>query len=252
MATSYCWGDRNIPYPVLKKTDNYATVEINGQPHNISIAKVRGWCEWSYRKGDRVRVLMGYNWHVGTVGEGLSVALDDGLACPIWSANNVRTLYVPPIEPAYSFGTSKFPADNKAETIIESVPQPIISVVPLPLLEDYEEDEMSLAKQYDLLEPLNVGDRVRIVLAGSPLEHLTGLSGTVDGAETFGIIPVLVDENGLKILRREQLDLIEPDEEGGTGETPESVELRIGAPLYPSRYSDLIQEFVREHKRYAA
>lgn len=93
---SYCWGDRLIPYSVIEKKTTHATVEIDNQPRNIPLSKILGWCEWPYQKGDRVRVLMGSFWHSGTVGEGLSVELDNGRACPIWSANNVRSLYVPP------------------------------------------------------------------------------------------------------------------------------------------------------------
>ena len=117
---------------------------------------------------------------------------------------------------------------DKSDTVSSDLnhnPAPISTfddsqLVPLPILEDYEEDEILLAQQYNMLTPLEVGDRVRIVLAGSPLAHLTGVLGTVNGAETCGLIPLMVKGHGAVLLRREQLDA-EPEEKCGTGETPQ-------------------------------
>jgi hypothetical protein len=190
---SYCWGDRLIPHLILGETDTHVVVEIGEQLHKIPPSKIVGRCNWPYRPGDRVRILMGYNWHQGTVGIGLSVALDSGRHCPIWSDNNVRRIVTPSMAQAEILGAMR----------LESIP--------MPELDECEEIEMSAAQEYGLLESLKVGDRVKIVLAGPPLEFLTGLSGTVDGAETFGLIPVFVNDYGLKILKREQLDLIDPD-----------------------------------------
>lgn len=90
--TEYCWGKLNKPYLVLEKTSTHYKVEVLGQ---VPIKKIIGSCEWPYKVGDRVRVLMGYSWQLGTVGKGLSVVLDNGKPCPIRSDNNVRPLYVP-------------------------------------------------------------------------------------------------------------------------------------------------------------
>jgi hypothetical protein len=105
----------------------------------------------------------------------------------------------------------------------------------MPQLEDYEEDELAIAQQYDLLEPLKIGDRIRIVLAGAPLEQLTGALGTVEGAETCGVIPVLVDGFGSKFLQREQLDHVmdEPktpkNDTSASMQTAETIETSLSA-----------------------
>jgi hypothetical protein len=114
-----------------------------------------------------------------------------------------------------------------------------ITAVPMPQLEDYEEDELAIAQQYDLLEPLKIGDHIRIVLAGAPLEHLTGALGTVEGAETCGLIPVLVDGFGSKFLRREQLDLLE---ETKTPKTDLHTSMRMAEPLEISLSAQRIDE----------
>ena len=88
-----------------------------------------------------------------------------------------------------------------------------LEAVPMPDLDGAEEEEIEVAKAAGSFEALSPGERVRIVYAGAPLEHLTGLLGTVDGPETFGLIPVHVDGHGSKVLRREQLDLVgDPDD----------------------------------------
>jgi hypothetical protein len=86
---------------------------------------------------------------------------------------------------------------------------------------------------------LKEGDRIRIVLAGAPLEHLTGALGTVEGAETFGLIPVLVDGVGSKLFRREQLDILDDIEKEKKGEIhcptpleiPETIDSSLPAPF---------------------
>jgi activating signal cointegrator 1 len=118
MPSLYCWGDRLIPYRILSETPESVTVEVDGLPRVLRAERVRGRCEWPYSPGDRVRVLMGYNWHPGTVGEGLRVDLDDGRHCPIWSNNNVRSLYMPPkidsatLQPALQIETVEGIASN--------------------------------------------------------------------------------------------------------------------------------------------
>jgi hypothetical protein len=170
----FCWGDLNIPHLVLDQTQTHAIVEINNETKQIPLSKIRGWA----KGGDQVQVLLsGGNWKRGTVLDAapLQVQLEK-FVWTVWNAS-----WMEPISPV---------------------------LVPMPALEDFEEDEIALAQQYDLLEPLNVGDRIRIVLAGPPLEHLTGLVGTVDGLETFGVIPIEVDGHGVKLFRREQLDAV--------------------------------------------
>ncbi|MCG9891060.1 MAG: hypothetical protein MH252_08295 [Thermosynechococcaceae cyanobacterium MS004] len=184
---TFCWGDRLIPYPVTDCTDTHALVLVDDQPRHIPLEKVKGWA----RAGDRVRVLMGYNWRSATVleTEKLTVQLDGGGVVPVWRAEVIHPLYVP--EP-----------------------------VPMPSLEDYEEDEMSMAIQYGLLDELKIGDRVRIVLAGPPLEHLTGMLATVQGAETFGLVLVDVDGIGEKLFMRQQLDFVTQSAPNGTASAP--------------------------------
>lgn len=174
--TAYCWGDRNIPYPIRDQTDDQTIIEIDGKPKQIPSDRIKGWV----KSGQKVRVLvLGGNWLPGIVldGDCLRVHFDKGFARQIYDASWMQ----------------------------------VVPVVPFPELEDFEADEMAMAQQYDLLEPLVVGDRVRVVLAGSPLEFLAGLLGAVEGAETFGLIPVNVDGHGSKVLRREQLDKVEPN-----------------------------------------
>jgi hypothetical protein len=218
MPSLYCWGDRNIPYRVLDRTDDSVLVEIEGAKRTISLDKIKGWA----KTGDRIRLRMGSFWSSGTVLDGsmLRVQLDSGgKAREIWKTHEMRSLYVPP-----EAQVGEIELQNACDFCINSTSTSIPSEsVPMPALEDFEADEMAklarrpsaVAQQYDLLEPLAIGDRVRIVLAGKPLEHLTGLLGTVAEVETFGLVAVVVDEQGEKLLRRSQLDLIEAAETMG-------------------------------------
>jgi hypothetical protein len=97
--------------------------------------------------------------------------------------------------------------------------EPRIELVPMPELDDALDGELTLAME--TLQPLKEGDKVHVVLAGPPLEFLAGLLGTVEGPETFGLIPVAVKGHGSKVLRREQLDLLK-------SEVPRSGNFAIG------------------------
>jgi hypothetical protein len=134
----FCWGDLNIPHLVLDQTHTHAIVEINNETKQIPLSKIKGWA----KAGDQVQVLLsGGNWKKGIVLN--AVPLQVQLEKFVWTVWNAS--WMQPILPA---------------------------LVPMPALEDFEEDEIALAQQYDLLEPLNV------------------------------------DGHGVKLFRREQLDAV--------------------------------------------
>jgi hypothetical protein len=298
MPSLFCWGALMVPRLVLDQTDEIVIVQIEGNPQPIPISKIIGWA----KEGDRVRVLMGYNWHIGTVlgGEILRVDLDKLGIVRIWKAGVLKPLYVPPTDQVGVLEIPDIEPNNEAIAIIESPQALIITPLENALTPAFEEGDRvrviskdpkfihlfgavgnvksfkvfsghplcmvhfkrngeksfppdALEIAVNNLEPLKKGDRVRIVLAGPPLEYLTGLLGTVVEVEAFGLIPIAVDGHGEKLLRREQLDLIETETQISVGlrvkcdrafkkkvgivrklsDTTAMVEFGEGIPLYP-------------------
>lgn len=211
MSASYCWGDRHIPHRLLSETSEHVTVAIDdaGIAREIPQTKVRG----RVQTGDRVRELRsGGNWKNGTVLDGneLTVRFDDGQVRKIENARYIEKSM-----------------QLELDLVPVTIEQPIPEIVPMPELDDALDGELTLAMES--VQPLTEGDRVCIVMAGPPLECLVGLTGTVEGPETFGLFPVLVEGHGSKILRREQLDLIVMDEPKpdvfGSAAPPETAEI---------------------------
>ena len=187
MPSSYCWGDRHTPARILDESDAAVVVEVEGATRTIPVSKIVG----RVSDGDRIQILVsGGAWlwgHAQADEAGLWVVLDGGRH---WVLRDARWIRIVPKQ------LDLFAADNSVELIIEKPHEPIIELAPLP------DPDNALAQ----------GDRIRIVLAGKPLEDLTGALGTVEGAETFGFIPVLVDGHGSGLFRREALGLVDSAE----------------------------------------
>lgn len=91
-----------------------------------------------------------------------------------------------------------------------------------------EEDEQVAIACGALLPELQIGDRIRVVLAGPPLEHLLNQMGTVQALGATGLpdlISVRIDNDAVpKLFRREALDLARVDcphaLDSATGEEP--------------------------------
>lgn len=219
----YCWGSKYLPHKILSKTPTHVTVAMpSGPPTEMPRDRIVG----QVQEGDRLSVLTcGGNWQSCTAVCGpdrLQVRLDNGIRFDVHNARNLRK--------HEQLSLLMDAANNSVPVIIDSPSEPII--VSLPVLEDALDGELTRAMES--LEPLKEGDRVRIVLAGPPLEHLVGLVGTVEGAETCGLIPVGVEEHGSKLLRREQLDLMDEPESpkmdgSASTKTAETIETSLDA-----------------------
>lgn len=187
---NYCWSNRLIPRQILKQTPTHVTAVVDGEPTEYPLENIVGWVS----DGDRVRVLTtGAGWQWGTVlgfDRGLLIEMDFG---SIWTIPTAKNLM---------FSQKKL------------VEEAIAASESVPTLEDYEEDEMLFAEEWGLLEPLAEGDRVRIVLAGPPLEHLAGQIATVVSGGSAGddLITVTLTTGETKILQRKALDLIDPED----------------------------------------
>jgi hypothetical protein len=76
--TSYCWGDRLVPWPIQEFRKNSVVVQIDGEPTEIRGDRIRGYCE----DGDPLRVLVsGGYWHPARIvgyDLGLKIAFKDG------------------------------------------------------------------------------------------------------------------------------------------------------------------------------
>jgi hypothetical protein len=133
-------------------------------------------------------------------GGGLWVVLDSGRR---WVLSSARLIKVVPQQlNLFSLeGTS-----GHHDVCVAAGDEPAKQAVPLPILDDALDGELTRAMEF--LKPLKEGDRIRIVLAGPPLAHLTGALGIVEGIETLGLVPVVVDGAGAKLFRREALDLV--------------------------------------------
>jgi hypothetical protein len=107
-----------LPCLVLDQSAKTVFVQVVGNSRTIPLSKVIGWA----KEGDRVRVLMGYNWHLGTVlgGETLRVDLDKLGIVRIWKAGVLKPLYVPPTAQVGVLEIPDIEPDNKAIAIIES------------------------------------------------------------------------------------------------------------------------------------
>lgn len=176
ISNSYCWGQTYTPHRVLDSLDNDGIIK---GPRTISKSKIVGMV----KDGDRIQQLVsGGRWLWGTAEcteDGFWFVGDGGQR---WRIYDARWLKVQQLN--------------------------LFDIVPMPDIEDFEEEELNVAIACGAFPELQIGDRIRILLAGTPLEHLTGALGTVEGGETFGIIPVLVDGVGSKLFHREQLDFV--------------------------------------------
>jgi hypothetical protein len=101
-----------VPHLVLDQSDETVIVQVEGTARTIPLSKVIGWA----KEGDRVRVLMGYNWHLGTVlgGEILRVDLDKLGIVRIWKAGVLKPLYVPPTAQVGVLEIPDIEPDNEA------------------------------------------------------------------------------------------------------------------------------------------
>jgi activating signal cointegrator 1 len=125
MASLFCWGALMVPHLVLDQSDKTITVQAEDKPQVIPFTRIKSWA----KEGDRVRVLMGYNWHIGTVlgGEILRVDLDKLGIVRIWKAGVLKPLYVPPTAQVGVLEIPDIEPNNEAITIIGSTSKSIIS-----------------------------------------------------------------------------------------------------------------------------
>ncbi|HEY9827480.1 MAG TPA: hypothetical protein V6D19_18735, partial [Stenomitos sp.] len=129
--------------------------------------------------------------------------------CPEASKFSTRKKKLEPIPPE----TIDAPDEEDEQVAIACGALPP-ETVELPQLDDALDGELTRAVEIGLPE-LQIGDRVRVVLAGPPLEHLLNQMGTVQALGATGLpdlISVRIDNDAVpKLFRREALDLIESE-----------------------------------------
>ena len=90
--TTYVWGQKFIPYPILDETDDLVKVDINGAPTVLPIDRIVGRAS----DGDRVEILTtGGYWMPGTVSgynNYLEVTLDSGVSFELAGVRNLRVV----------------------------------------------------------------------------------------------------------------------------------------------------------------
>jgi hypothetical protein len=106
------------------------------------------------------------------------------------------------------------------------------------------EPEVAASNHEVGLPELKVGDRVRITKATKPLEHLAGVLATVNGTETLGLVPVVVEGHGEASFWREVLEFVGMDAAKtsqiascASVQTPETPETLLPSPCSEEDFS---------------